>query len=40
MPVLNIGQHYGKRDIERIGIFAEMEYLHGKGYTPPIICKY
>ncbi|XP_075228202.1 cilia-and flagella-associated protein 96-like [Lycorma delicatula] len=32
---------YGKRvgattDMERCGLFAEMSYLHGKGYNPPI----
>uniref|UniRef100_A0A1B6FZX7 Cilia-and flagella-associated protein 96 n=1 Tax=Cuerna arida TaxID=1464854 RepID=A0A1B6FZX7_9HEMI len=31
------GHHYGRADMERIGLFAEMSYMHGKGYTAPII---
>lgn len=31
-----LGYHYGRADLERIGLFAEMEYMHGKGYTAPI----
>lgn len=26
-----IGFHHGRSDLERIGLFAEMGYLHGKG---------
>ncbi|XP_014292339.1 cilia-and flagella-associated protein 96 [Halyomorpha halys] len=32
----DIGFHYGKTDLERIGFFAELGYLHGGGYSPPI----
>lgn len=35
-----IGYHYGRADLERVGIFAEMGYLHGKGYTAPTASKY
>lgn len=35
-----IGYHYGRSDLERVGIFAEMGYLHGKGYTAPTTSKY
>lgn len=31
-----IGIHFGKTDLERLGYFAEMSYIHGGGYTPPI----
>uniref|UniRef100_A0A1B6L650 Cilia-and flagella-associated protein 96 n=1 Tax=Graphocephala atropunctata TaxID=36148 RepID=A0A1B6L650_9HEMI len=31
------GHHYGRADMDRIGLFAEMSYMHGKGYTAPII---
>jgi len=30
-----LGFSYGRRDLERVGLFAEMGYLHGKGYTAP-----
>ncbi|XP_034230844.1 UPF0602 protein C4orf47 homolog isoform X2 [Thrips palmi] len=33
--VTNIGEHYGKRDMERIGIFAETGWLHGVPYVSP-----
>ncbi|XP_014253988.1 UPF0602 protein C4orf47-like [Cimex lectularius] len=29
------GKHYGKTDLERFGIFAEMMYMHGLGYKFP-----
>ncbi|KAK3922391.1 UPF0602 protein C4orf47-like protein [Frankliniella fusca] len=34
-PTSSIGEHYGKRDIERIGIFAETGWLHGVPYVSP-----
>ncbi|XP_052122723.1 UPF0602 protein C4orf47 homolog isoform X1 [Frankliniella occidentalis] len=34
-PAAPIGQHYGKRDMERIGIFAETGWLHGVPYVSP-----
>ncbi|XP_046990989.1 UPF0602 protein C4orf47 homolog [Schistocerca americana] len=33
----DIGFHYGRTDLERIGLFAEMSYLHGMGYTRPYV---
>ena len=30
-----LGKKYGKPDLERIGIFMEMSYMHGKRYTTP-----
>lgn len=34
-PAAPIGQHFGKRDMERIGIFAETGWLHGVPYVSP-----
>nr|CAD7570397.1 unnamed protein product [Timema californicum] len=31
----NIGVNFGKRDMERMGIFVEMSYLIGKGHVEP-----
>lgn len=31
----NIGQKYGKPDIERIGLFAEMPFMNGTRYVSP-----
>lgn len=27
------------KDMDRCGLFAEMSYLHGKGYQPPVRSK-
>lgn len=35
-----IGHHYGKPDIERIGLFVEMPYMNGKGYVSPFLSTY
>ncbi|XP_069684655.1 cilia-and flagella-associated protein 96-like isoform X2 [Periplaneta americana] len=31
----DIGRHFGKRDLERLGLFVEMGYMNGKGYVSP-----
>jgi hypothetical protein len=31
----DIGHRFGKSDLERIGVFAEMDYMNGKGYVSP-----
>lgn len=28
------GHRFGKPDIERLGLFSEMDYMNGKGYKP------
>ncbi|PSN41568.1 UPF0602 protein [Blattella germanica] len=30
-----LGHRYGRPDMERIGLFAEMDYMNGKGYVSP-----
>ncbi|KAJ8935294.1 hypothetical protein NQ314_012898 [Rhamnusium bicolor] len=30
----NLGNEYGKPDMERLGIFSELPYMNGKGYVP------
>lgn len=30
-----LGKGYGKADIERVGLFAEMPYMHGVRYISP-----
>ena len=37
---IELGHRYGKPDIERIGLFAEMSYMNGKGYVSPFASKY
>lgn len=36
----SIGVNYGKRDMERIGLFAESGWLHGVPYISPHSCEY
>ncbi|XP_054273435.1 UPF0602 protein C4orf47 homolog [Macrosteles quadrilineatus] len=31
-----LGYHHGRSDLERVGLFAEMEYMHGQPYTAPL----
>lgn len=33
----DLGLEFGRPDMERIGFFAEMGYLVGKKYSPPLI---
>ncbi|CAG9771531.1 unnamed protein product [Ceutorhynchus assimilis] len=33
-PVQELGNEYGKPDIERLGLFSEMPFMNGKGYVP------
>ncbi|KAJ1520005.1 hypothetical protein ONE63_004236 [Megalurothrips usitatus] len=34
-PLSNIGVHHGKRDLERVGVFAETSWMHGVPYVSP-----
>jgi hypothetical protein len=36
----DIGHHFGKSNLERIGLFAELGYMNGKGYFSPFTSEF
>lgn len=38
-PPPEVGHHFGKPDLERLGLFIEMPYMNGKGYVSPFPSK-
>lgn len=35
VELAELGNQYGKPDLERLGLFTEMPYMNGKGYVSP-----